>query len=655
MNIPILEELIIILAASLLVIFISQKLRLPVVTGFLVTGIIIGPSGLKLVKNLRSIDSLAEIGVVMLLFTIGLEFSLRRLKEIRKNFFFGGSLQVLATTVGVIFFLQFFHLSLFQSLFYGFLISLSSTAVVLKIYSDRGELDSPHGKIALAILLFQDFGLVPMIILTPLLGENSFSSLWEILLRFSIGALVLGVVILFARHLMPCLLHLIVRTRVREAFLFTSLFLCLGMAYLTFAFDFSLALGAFIAGIILSESEYSHQVVSDILPYKDLFSSLFFVSVGMLLNLKFAWGEKLFILALAASIFFLKAIVLFLILMAMKQIARVALLVSFALAQIGEFSFVLARVGKSYGLIPENLFQGFIASSILTIIATPLLIQLSPLLAQRIEKIRPKKTASLIPALRVSENLVNHVIIAGFGLNGQNLARVLKGTGIPYAILDLNPETVKKAHQEGEPILFGDISNREILKLANIQKAKVIVFAISDPGATRRGVKIAKELNPDLYIIVRTRYVTEIDELYKLGANQVIPEEFETSIEIFTRTLEEFHIPRNLIDAQTKIIRSERYEMFRGPSKTPRSLEKIMDLLAAGTADTFYINKDSPAAGKSLGELNLRKETGATVIAIVRGEKSFTGPPVEFKIEEGDTLVLVGSHQDMDRAFRFLS
>jgi len=655
MDIPILKEFIIVLAASIVVSFISHKVRLPPVVAFLCTGILIGPSALKLVKDTHQIDALAEIGVVMLIFTIGLEFPLEKLKKIKKSFWLGGSVQVLMTASAVLLVLRFFRFSLYEGIFYGLVVSLSSTAVVMKIYSDRAEIDSPQGRLSLGILLFQDIGLVPMIVLTPLLARASSASLLSTVSGFLLRAAAAAGIILLMRQLIPRILYFVVRTRLREVFILTTLFLCLGTAFMTSSFGFSLALGAFIAGIIISESEYSHQVVSDIMPFKNLFNSIFFISIGMLLNLKSARNELFFIIPLTLSIFLLKSIILFLTVRIMKYNSKTALITSLGLAQIGEFSFVLANVGRQNGFFPEKIFHGFIASSILTIIATPFLIQYSHQLVEKSQKLFRWKSRPEDDLERIAKELADHVIIAGFGLNGQNLARVLKEAAIPYVILELNPDTIKKALKAGERIVFGDVSSPEILKATGIGKAKIIVFAISDPKTTRTGVKMARQINKNIFIIVRTRYVTEIDELYKLGANQVIPEEFETSIEIFTRTLEEFHIPRNIIDAQIKIIRGERYGMLRGLSKTPRSMEKITDLLTAGTAETFFISHKSIVAGKSLKELNLRQQTGATVIAVVRGESSFTSPSPDFKIEKGDTLVLVATHKDMDRVFKYLS
>lgn len=654
MEVPILREVVIILVAAIVVFYISHRLRLPAVTGFILTGILIGPGGLGLIQDIHNINTLAEIGVVMLLFTIGLEISFEKLGALKKTFWLGGGLQVCITSLVVIGLLQFFKLSLPELLFYGFLISLSSTALVLKIYSDSNQLESPQGNISLGILLFQDISLVPMLVITQLFGQAGNYSLTTVLIRFSLSILAVAGVVIIARYLMPRILYLMVKTRVREIFLITSLFLCLGMAFLTSSLGLSLALGAFLAGIIISESEYSYQVTAEIMPFKDLFTSLFFISIGLLLNLQFAWSEKFVILTLVVIIIFLKALIVFLIVKIIKYPHRIALITGLGLAQIGEFSFVLASVGKSSGLIPEDIFQIFIASSILTILATPFLMQYSPLLAEKIrKKFKPGKEAKPEPEEK-EETFRNHVIVGGYGLNGHNLVRVLKETGIPYVIIELNPDTVRKALRDGEPIIFGDISSREVLEAAGIEKAKVLVYAISDPVAIRAGVKIAREMSKEVYIIVRARFVSEIDELYKLGANQVIPEEFETSIEIFARVLEEFHIPRNIINAQIKLIRSECYGMLRGVAQTRHSMDKIAELLKAGTTETFLVTKDSPAAGKSLKELDLRQKTGATIIAVVRGEKSIASPSPDYKINEGDTLVLVASHKDMDRAFDFL-
>jgi CPA2 family monovalent cation:H+ antiporter-2 len=657
MDLFVLRELVIVLAASVLIIYISHKLRLPSVIGFLLTGVLIGPGGLSLVKNTETVGILAEIGVVMLLFTIGLEFEPARLKRIQRFFWAGGGLQVALTTAACVAVLVgFFGLGVREALFYGFLVSLSSTAVVLKILGDRGETDSPQGRISLGVLIFQDVAIVPMIALVPVLANAGHVTPWAVISRFALSAAAIAAVFLLARTLMPHVLHVVVKTRIREVFLIATLFLCLGMALLTSSLGLSLALGAFLAGVLVAESDYSHQVVSDILPFKDVFNSLFFISVGMLLDVG-AVGKFLpTVLGLVAAIVLVKAFVVIATVGLLGYGSRIAVMTGLALAQVGEFSFVLAGVGRANGLLEGGIFQAFIASSILTIIVTPLLIQISPSLAERGARTLRWKKRSGEGAESSGRDFRDHVIIAGYGLNGKNLAHVLKEAGIGYVILELNPVTVREAAAEGDPIIFGDVSSRTILKEACVERAKSIVFAISDPQITRRGVKAVKELNPAISVIVRTRYASEIDELLKLGADDVIPEEFETSIEIFTRVLEKYHVPRNIVDAQVKVLRGECYGMLRGACSAIRpAADRIADLLAAGTAETYFVGKGAWPVGKTLGGLDLRGQTGATVIAVVRGEESFTSPGADFEVKELDTLILVASHRDIDRAFAYLA
>jgi CPA2 family monovalent cation:H+ antiporter-2 len=656
-ELPILRDLVVVLAASVLIIYFSHKLRLPSVVGFLLTGVLIGPGGLSLVKNDATVRGLAEIGVVMLLFTIGLEFEPARLKRIRRSFLAGGSLQILLTTaVCVVLLAGVLKVTFREGLFYGFLISLSSTAVVLKILAERGETDSPQGRISLGILIFQDLAIVPMLALVPVLARAGSASAGTIAARFALSAAAVAGVFVLARVLMPHVLGAVVRMRIREVFLIAPLFLCLGLALLTSSLGLSLALGAFLAGVLLAESDYSHQVVADILPFRDVFNSLFFIAVGMLLDVATVGRFWPMILGLVAAVLLVKALAVMATVGLLGFGPRVAVLTGLALAQIGEFSFVLAGVGRINGFMSGPVFQAFIASSILTILATPFLIKASPGLADLGARRLgwTDRPGSRRESARC--DLQGHTIIAGYGLNGRNLAHVLKEAGIPYVILELNPETVREATEAGELIIFGDVSRRTILEEAAAARAKGIVFAISDPLVTRRGVRAVKDLNPDIFVIVRARYAAEIDELLRAGADDVIPEEFETSIEIFTRVLEKYHVPRNVVDAEVKVLRGECYGMLRGACSAIRPVtERIADLLAAGTAETYFVGRGAWPARKTLGDLDLRGKTGATVLAVVRGSDSFTSPGADFRIEEQDTLVLVASHRDIDRAFAYLA
>jgi monovalent cation:H+ antiporter-2, CPA2 family len=648
-----LSESVTILAAAIAVLLICNRLRIPSVVGFLLTGVLIGPSGLGLVSETERVEMFAEIGVVFLLFSIGLEFSLERLKQIRRYFFLGGAVQALLTT-GLIALLALpAGFTLPRAVFQGFLVTLSSTAIVLKLYADRRELDAPQGKILIGILLFQDFLIVPMIVLTPVLAGTVAASAASIILRFAGALALVGLVFVVARYLMPRLLHLMVRTRIREVLVLGALAVCLGMALLTEALEFSLALGAFIAGIIISESEYSHQVVAEVTPFRDVFNSLFFISIGMLLEVPFALAHPLPVLTLAGAILGVKALAGGAAAAILGFPRRIVAIVALALAQIGEFSFVLLQVGQTQGLLDRALYQTFIAASILTMIATPPLVAAAPRLGAALGRWR-RPAGTVVPGeTPEGRRKRRHVVIVGFGVNGRNLARVLRAAQISYVVVELDGEMVRRGLAEKEPILFGDATRTEILEHAGIAEADVVVFAISDLEAVRRAIRLARTLNPKVRIIVRTRLVDEIEDLHRSGADEVIAEEFETSIEIFTRVLEHYHIPRNVIRAETRALRGEGYKMMRSPSAS-RLPENFLDLLAAGTTEVFRLEDESPAVGETLHNLDLRRRTGVTVIAVVRGERSHPNPHPDLQLEAGDHLVLMGSHAEMEQAFDLL-
>ncbi|HEY4644615.1 MAG TPA: cation:proton antiporter, partial [Bacteroidota bacterium] len=512
-QLPFLKDFVIILAAAVLIIFLSHRVRLPSIVGFLITGMLIGPFGLNFVSQREQIEVFADIGVVMLLFFIGLEFSLSQLRAIRREFFFGGGLQVFGTIALVVLLLSFTDFSMSEKTFFGFLVALSSTAIVLKILADRFEIEAPHGKLSVGMLLFQDFFIVPMIAVTPLLAGGEGVLFRDVATRFLVSIAAVAGVFVVARFIMPKVLYEIARTRVREAFLLGSLLVCLLMAGVAASLGFSYALGAFIAGLIISESEYSHEVVAEIVSFRDLFTSMFFISIGMLLNLDFVYHNLPGVLGLSISIFFAKAAIVFAVVIGLKFPYRTAVLAAFGLAQIGEFSFVLAKVGLSAGLLNESLYQHFLGASILTMIATPALIHLAPALAKQTAGMLPFRADLTFAERDRTQKLKDHVIVAGYGVNGQNVARVLRETGLPYIIVEANGEMVRRLKTEGYPVIFGDITRKDIFALCNIEGANTVVLTISDPRATRTAVRIARSMNAQIHIIVRTRLVAEVDEL----------------------------------------------------------------------------------------------------------------------------------------------
>ena len=646
-----LAEALLVLGASVVVLLASHRLRLAPVVGLLLTGVLIGPSGLGWFGDSAAVGVFAEIGVVFLLFSVGLEFSLGRLREIRRAFFLGGSVQAAGTVAVVALAAVAAGVPARRALFYGFVLALSSTAVVLKIYRDRREMESPQGGTVTGILLFQDFLLVPMIVLTPLLAGTGEVSPGSFLLRFAAGVVAVAAVFVVARYLMPRLLEHLVRTRIRELFVLGALLVCLGMAYVTESLGFSLALGAFVAGIIVSESEYSPQVVADTTPFRDVFASVFFVSIGMLVDVDFVVAHPVRVLGLTLFVIAVKAATAASATAALRYPARIVTVVGLGLAQIGEFSFVLLNVGREQGLVGVEAYQTLIAVAVLTLLATPTLVALGAHAGARLPVWLAGRVPRLGPAAGVErERLRNHVVVVGYGLNGRTLARVLAEVGIRHVVVELDGDAVRGGLREGTPMVFGDASRREILEHVDIGAAQAVVFAISDLEAVRRGIALARRLNPGVYILVRTPMLQQIEELRACGADEVIAEEFESAIEIFTRVLERYHVPRNIVRAQTRVLRGEGYKMLRAPALRGEVSAELLRALEAGTTDLFRLEPGSPAAGITLRDLDLRNRTGATVIAVVRGETSMPNPTPELRLEAGDVLVIVGSHEEVDRA-----
>ena len=651
-----LTELVIVLTATISIVFVFQKLRLPSIVGFLLAGVIIGPHGFRLIQSVGQVELLAEIGLVLLLFSIGVEFSLEALLSTRRRILLAGLLQVTLTTVVVWLVAGLLGASSAVGIFYGFLLSLSSTAIVLRIYNDRREINSPQGRLASGILLFQDLCIVPMMLLLPVLGHSGEGALLPIVWAVVKSLVVLLLIFWAARKMLPWVLHQVALLRNREIFVLFVVFVCLGTAWLTSESGLSLALGALIAGLVISESELSHQIVAEVLPLRDCFSGIFFISIGMLLNIHLLLQNLPTSLLELVAMIVIKTAVIFLVFWRLYRSVRLGVVLGVSLAQIGEFSFILAKTGMQYDLLSAADEQTFLAASILSMVATPFLIQSAhglgfgaQGLATGVDETEPADGAHHDTTLR------GHVIVVGYGLNGQNLARVLKEVGIPYHVLEMDPELVRSASAAGEPIAFGDGTRPEILRQAGIGEARVLVIAISDPVATARIVSQARRLRPDLYIIVRTRYVAEIDPLYKLGANQVIPEEFETSVEIFARVLQEYHIPRNVISLQVDLIRKEHYGTLRGLRLEGKRLDALSQFLLGTTTDICSILDDSPAVGKTLGEIALRSRTGANVIAVVRDGKSHQNVAGDFSLKAGDMLVLLGGHKALDDAAQILN
>ncbi|MCX7990826.1 MAG: cation:proton antiporter [Proteobacteria bacterium] len=652
-----LEIIELIFIVSAIIVFILTKVNIPSLVGFLTAGILIGPSSLGLVGNSHNIEIIAEIGVVLLLFSIGIEFSLKKLLRIKKIVFGGGLLQVFITTFFVFLISFYFFKNIKISIFLSFLISLSSTAVILKILTEKGELDTPQGRTMVGILIFQDLFVVVIMLLIPILagGDITFK---EIFLKIFKAGLIILFVMVGSRFVFPYFLHQIVKTKSRELFIITLIVICLGIAILTSYAGLSLALGAFLAGLIISESEYAHQALSDIIPFKESFMGLFFVSVGMLMNLSFVY-KNFFIIFLGLCIVVLIKILALLIIGYLLNLSqRVSIITAFSLSQVGEFSFVLAFSGKSSNLISDDIYQIILSITVITMILSPFMINLSYKISENLSisnflKNFYKKSKDTDDTKSLKKT--DHIIIIGFGLNGKNLAKILKELNIPYVILEMNSVTVTEMKKRGEPIYFGDGTSIEVLKHLGIDKARAVVVAISDPSATRRIVSIIRKENNSVYILVRTRYVAEIEDLKKLGATEVIPEEFETSIELSARVLKYYHFPTNVILDMAEKLRKDSYKVLRKTNVPKHSLYDHSFALKELEIDSYLVTNRCSLLDRSIKELEIRKKTNVTIIAIKRDENLIVNPNPDFRFSENDLVIFVGKGSDINKAVAYFN
>ena len=678
-GIPVLGELIVLAGVSLAVVMLFRRLHLPAAVGFIVTGVLIGPGGLGLVRDPALVQTLAEFGVVVLLFTVGLELSLTDLGRVGRNALVAGVLQVALTVALVGGVLAAAGLHPARALFFGLLLALSSTALVLKLLSDRLELAAPHGRLTTGILVLQDLMVIPFAVAIPWLGRwvgpgaglvaggggvapaaaGAAHTAGDEAIRSLVALVVVGVIFLLARRGVPWLLQRAAGTRSREAFLFGVVLVTLGSAWLTSWAGLSLALGAFLAGLIVAGSDLKSRIAADVLPFRAALSSVFFITIGMQFLPRLLLDQPLLVLAATVGLVGAKTLAAVVAIRLARVSWRVAFAAALCLAQVGEFSFVLAQAGLPHGLLGPVGSQAFFAGAVFSLMLTPLLVEYAPEIARALDRRlsgTPAAPAGADPAPESGEGpLASHVVIAGYGLNGRNVARVLRAVRIPHLVVDLDADALQSAIREGSRALVGDIANEHIQRQARVPTARALVLALSDPSATRHACHLARSLSRDVHIIVRTRYVTEIDELHRLGANQIIPEEFETSIEIFTAALREFHVPANVIQAQIRLLRQERYSLLRGMKLPGSVVEQLDAILTQGTCDTFLLLQHSPAIGRTLPELGLAGGRGAQAVAVVRGGHAINSFAEDFRLRVGDTLVLAGTHGEMEDAFQRLS
>lgn len=569
----VLTDIVALLAVSLAAMLIAHKARLPLIIGLLVGGAIAGPNGLGLVTATEEVQLLAEVGVILLLFAIGLELSPGELGQSRKSLVTAGILQVLLTVVVGTLLAGAFGLEFPAAILLGFVLSLSSTAVALKLLQDRAELHAPQGRFALGIAIVQDIAVVPMLLSIPLLMGRRSGSDANLLQPLIGGLLLTALVVVLSRRVIPKLLERVAHTRSSELFLIAIVVLCLGIAWVSSLLGLSLALGAFLAGLAVSGTEYRHQAASVISPLREIFTGFFFAAVGMLIDLRFILSHPVTVPLLSLLVVVIKATVVVVVIMLLRHPLRTAILTGAVLAQVGEFAFVLSQAGVEQGLIAPDMFRLILAISALSMAMTPALFWAAPRLAGWAGRIRGISMAGVEGNGKEGE-LSDHLIIIGYGLNGKNLSRACRRQGSPYIVIEANPINARIARTEGDSVILGDATLEAALLQAGANRARTMVVAISDPRATRRIVAIAKQINPALHMIVRTRFVSELEGLYAAGADQVVPEEFETAIEIFVLVMRRQQLAQEEIDRSVAEIRADSYEAFRTKRSFPPANKK---------------------------------------------------------------------------------
>ena len=644
-------DLVTIFALSVAAAVVCHRLRLPSAIGLLLAGVVAGPHALQLVRNAHEIELLAEIGVVLLMFVIGLEISIADLERLKRFFAIGGSIQFFGTAAVVTLLLPLTGLVPQQSLYLGFVVALSSTAIVLRTLQERGELETPHGRSILSILIYQDIGVVPVMLTAPLLaGMAGLGGRGGGLAE--LGALLLKVILVATfgygayRWIVPWVLECITRTRSSEAFLLGVFMLCVGIAVLTQSLGLSLALGAFLAGFILSESEYSHQAVAVMLPFRDVLMSLFFISIGMLLDLKVLAGNLGPMLVLTAAVLLIKPLIAACASLAVGLPLRQAVLSGMALAQVGEFSLVATKAGVSAGLLSQEVFQSVLVVAVLTMLATPLLIQSAPKLAELLattplghwndRRTRRQQPIELWPQEPPS------VLIVGFGVTGRNLAASCRHCDVPYAVVELNAALVRQARSEDIPIHYGDASQSAILELVRAHQARAIVVVIDDAGAARRIVELARRIAPDAFILVRTRYLREVEPLSQLGADEVIADELEVSIEVFSRVLARMLVPRERINELIGDVRGEWRRMARSLAPEATRVHDLRVVLPDLATHSIPLHQGSPWVGQTIASSRLRDDHGVTVLAVQRSRETIANPRGDVVLQVGDVLFVIG-------------
>ena len=649
---PILTELVVLVIIAALGAAIFERLRLPSIAGFLVAGAAVGPSGLGLVSDPEAVRTVAEFGVVFLLFEIGLELPVDRLHRMLRGGLVAGALQVVGTVAVVAVAAMLLGVPPRHAAVLGALVAMSSTALVIRVLADRGEIDAPHGQVAVAVLLFQDLCIVPFLLAIPILATDGPIQLWPVATATGTAVVALALFFAAARFVVPRVLDAAARIRSREVFSLAAVVVVLGGALAAEEIGLTLAVGAFLAGLAANATAYGPQLYAEVLPLRGILLGIFFTAVGMLLDVSVAVENGgTVLLFLFAAVVIKAAIATLAVRAVLPSGTGVALRAGLALAQTGEFSFVLAGVAAAAGLLDAGLGAAFIAASVVSLVTTPFLVRLGPIVARRRSRAARQQLVSVDPEEIASGHA--HVVLIGHGLVGSNVARILDAIDVSYAGVDSNPDNVEDARARGKQVVWGDATRPGLLEQLGIGRARLVVVAISDPVSTLQVVELIRRLVPGVRILARTRYVRDVDALEQAGATRVVAEELEGAIDLVSQVLREFAIPEGAVARFCEELRDEGYALLQAPPALGLDpwLAEMLDQV-----DTEWIDvPEGPASGVSLAGLNWRARTGGSVLAVDRGGVNVPNPPADMVLQAGDRVLVFGGADAVARSREILA
>jgi len=642
-----LPQLVLTYALALALLVLAGRLRIPSIVALIITGVIAGPAGVAIVSTQERVDLLAEVGIVLLLFMVGLEFSVGELRRYWRTIVIGGSLQVALTVVLAVALVTLVLAGAPRlALFVGAFGALSSTAIVLKELTRRNEADSLTGRLTTGVLLFQDLLIIVLLALQPLAaGQVAVAGALR-----AVGSTILAIVLAAGVGwlVLPKLLRLAATVRSRDAFTLAVFLASVGTAWLTSLFGVSMALGAFLGGLVLGETEFSHQIHAELRPLRDVLASLFFISMGMLIDPRVVLATAGTMLAAGVAIVILKSVAAAGAFLLVGTPLRVAVVAGLTLAQVGEFSFLLGRSAVQSGVLPSEVWQVLLGAGVLTMLVTPTLVDWAPAIGAWVARKAGRRTTHADDEERPPD-LSKHVVIVGFGVGGRLLASALREINQAYIVIELNAATVREGRAAGEPIYFGDASSGDALAMAHIQEALAVVGLLSDPDASIRLVRTVRAIAPTVPLIIRTRYRTEAERLQNAGATLAVAEELEASLEVLAQLLARLHVPGNMIDVLLETFRriGTTSRARRAPSIPFTAMPReVRDMPVA----THRLGDADWSVGRTLGEVDLRAQTGATVLAVRKGEDYVTSPNATIVLNAGDVLYLSGDESDVQLA-----